>query len=27
MTNFESVYNDDREMFDFVVGLLRWWSP
>ncbi len=25
--NFESVYAQDREMFDFVVGLLRWWSP
>lgn len=24
---FESVYKNDREMFDFVVGLLRWWKP
>lgn len=24
---FEDVYKKDREMFDFVVGLLRWWKP
>ena len=24
---FESVYKNDREMFDFVVGLLKWRKP
>lgn len=27
LAHFEEVYRKDREMFDFVVGLLRWWKP
>ena len=27
LARFIKVYTEDREMFDFVVGLLRWWTP